>query len=73
MNIIFTIDRFENGKAILKTEDGATIIWLKDKLPKDIKEGSVLVFDILKDEDAQKNKKEQAKDILNEILDTEED
>jgi hypothetical protein len=70
INII--IDRFENDKAVLKTEDGNTIIWPKDKLPNNTKEGSVLVFDILKDEEAQISKKKLAKNILNEILDTDE-
>ena len=72
MMINIIIDRFENDKAVLKTEDGNTIIWPKDKLPNNTKEGSVLVFDILKDEEAQISKKKLAKNILNEILDTDE-
>ena len=70
MNVKLTIDRFENDKAVLKTEDRFTIIWPKDKLPENIHEGMILVFNIINDAKAEKDKKELAKDILNEILDT---
>ena len=69
MNIKLTIDRFENDKAILKTEDRSTIIWPKNQLPENIHEGMVLIFNIVNDAKAEKDKKELAKDILNEILD----
>ena len=72
MNIKLTIDRFENDKAILKTEDRSTIIWPKNQLPENIHEGMVLVFNIVNDAKAEKDKKELAKEILNEILDTNE-
>ncbi len=70
MTIKLTIDRFENDKAILKTENGSTIIWPKDKLPENIHEGMVLIFNIIDDAQAEKDKKQLAKEILNEILDT---
>ncbi len=69
MTIKLTIDRFENDKAILKTEDRSTIIWPKNQLPENIHEGMVLVFNITNDAEDEKNKKQLAKDILNEILD----
>ncbi len=69
MTIKLTIDRFENDKAILKTEDRSTIIWPKNQLPADSHEGMVLIFNIIDDAQAEKDKKELAKDILNEILD----
>lgn len=72
MKIKLTIDRFENDKAILKTEDRSTIIWPKDQLPENIHEGMVLVFNITNDAKDEKDKKELAKDILNEILDVNE-
>lgn len=72
MKYILTIDRFEGGKAVLKTEDNNTIVWPKDKLPNQAKEGEVLTFTITNDIEAEKDKKELAKNILNEILDTEE-
>lgn len=70
MNIKFTIDRFENNKAILITDEGDTVIWPKSKLPNDAREGTVLNFNILSDLETEKEKKELAKDILNEILNT---
>lgn len=72
MKYILTIDRFEGDKAVLKTEDNNTIVWPKDKLPNQAKEGEVLTFTITNDIEAEKDKKELAKNILNEILDTEE-
>ena len=71
MKILLTIDRFEENKAVLKTEDGDTIIWPKNKLPENIKEGSVLNFIISRDAETEEEKKELAKNILNEILNTE--
>lgn len=70
MNIKLTIDRFENNKAILITDEGDTVIWPKSKLPNDAREGMVLNFNILSDLETEKEKKELAKDILNEILNT---
>ena len=71
MKIEFTIDRFEGEKAILKNEDNETIVWPKNKLPKDVKEGSILAFIITDKAEAKNNKEDLAKDILNEILDVE--
>jgi len=68
MLISLTIDRFENGKAVLKTDDNETIIWPKNKLPENLKEGSVLNFKIIGNKTEEEDKKKLAKDILNEIL-----
>jgi hypothetical protein len=65
-----TIDRLENEKAVLKTETGETIIWPKNMLPTGAKEGTILVFAIIGDKEEEKRKKELAKDILNELLNT---
>ncbi len=69
MNIKITIDRFEGEKAVLKTEDNQSIVWPKDKLPANAHESMVLNFNILNDTETEKDKKELAKEILNEILD----
>lgn len=68
MKYILIIDRFENNQAVLKTEDNATIIWPKNKLPHNAKEGAVLIFDININTEIENNKKELAINILNEIL-----
>jgi ABC-type uncharacterized transport system YnjBCD ATPase subunit len=65
-----TIDRFEGDQAVLKTEDNATIIWPKEKLPKNANAGSVLLFAVTNDVKGEEDSKKLAKDILNEILTT---
>jgi hypothetical protein len=70
MLIKATIDRFENGRAVLRTTDRQSIIWPKDKLPANIHEGSVLRIAVSSDQAAESADKELAKDILNEILNT---
>ena len=72
MEYSLTIDRFENEKAVLKTEKGETIIWLKSMLPAEAKEGETLVFCVRGDKEKEKEKKTMAKDILNELLKVEE-
>ncbi|MDD5032330.1 MAG: DUF3006 domain-containing protein [Patescibacteria group bacterium] len=67
-----TIDRFEDEKAVLKTEKGETITWPKNMLPAEAKEGEILAFSIRGDKEKEKDKKELAKDILNELLEVEE-
>ncbi len=73
MNIKLTIDRFEEDKVVLKTDDNQTIIWPKNKLPAEAREGAVIAFNIITDAKEEKNKQEQAKEILNEILSVDED
>ena len=69
-NFEVTIDRIEGNKAILKLENNETIIWPKNNLPPNSKEGSVY-FITLKDlKEKEGSNKELAKNILNEILDT---
>lgn len=72
MEYSLIIDRFENEKAVLKTAKGETIIWLKNMLPAEVKEGSVLIFSIRGDREKERDKKGLAKDILNELLKVEE-
>ena len=67
-NLELTIDRFENEKAVLKTANNNTIFWPKENLPENIKEGSVLTVSIKTKEEKELEKKQLAKDILNEIL-----
>ena len=71
MDIKFTLDRFEGDYAILISKDNK-VNWPKNLLPENLKEGESLYFNIENNEVATKNKKEKAKDLLNEILDVEE-
>ena len=70
MIITLTIDRFEEENAVLLTENGEIIIWPKNKLPEAAAEGAILKFSILRSEEEEKEKRELAKEILNEIMDT---
>jgi hypothetical protein len=72
MTILLTIDRFEGGEAVLKTKDNQTIIWPKNKLPADAREGALLVFHITSDQDQTEDRRQLAREILNEILNVEE-
>jgi len=69
MNIKLTIDRFENNEAVLIFNDGAAIAWPKNNLPDNLHEGSVLNFTIQNNSETEKEKKELAKEILNQVLD----
>ncbi len=72
MQIILTVDRLEGKQVILKTKDGETIEWPKNKLPENTKEGDVLNFEI-NDDNQEKNKQQKtAQNILKEILETNE-
>ena len=69
MLIKLTIDRFDKNAAILKTEDGHTVIWPKNKLPDNAQPGLVLLFNIFGNTDSLLDNKNLTKEILNEILD----
>ncbi|MBI4779347.1 DUF3006 domain-containing protein [Candidatus Falkowbacteria bacterium] len=68
MIIKLTVDRFEEDKAVLIFDGGAAIVWPKEKLPADIHEGSALSFDIREAVEREKENKQAAKDIINEII-----
>lgn len=68
MRLKFTLDRFEGDTAVLIDEKGQSLVWPKNKLPQDLHDGSVLVFNILTDKDQEKKDKQTAKDLLNEII-----
>ncbi len=68
MLIELTVDRLEEDKAVLAAKDGTVIIWPKDKLPENIHEGSVLCLDIQEAAEREKQNKQTAKDIINEII-----
>jgi hypothetical protein len=65
--IKLTIDRIEEGVAVLKTDKKNINIPL-DFLPEGVKEGDELMLEILKNGAETKIKKTEAKEILNEIL-----
>lgn len=72
MSTTCTIDRFENGMAVLKTPEGEEILWPQKNLPQNSHEGSVVKFYITEDGEEEGGKKKLAKEILNEILEGQE-
>jgi len=68
MQIKLTIDRFEKDLAVLITDDGVAITWPKNKLPANAHEGLALNFDIQEKAEREKQNKQTAKDIINEII-----
>ena len=64
---IFTLDRFEEGKAVLLGEHYEVIV-PKRIVPKQIKEGDVLHLTLSSDEAETRKRELSAKEILNEIL-----
>lgn len=68
MLIRLTIDRFEGDKAVLIAGDGETIIWPKNKLPENAHEGMSLNFNVAEKAEREKQDRQTAKDIINEII-----
>lgn len=68
------LDRFENSHAVLlfKTNKSSSqqLMLAKRYLPKEVKEGDVLHIKILTDKQATLDQKQIAKNILEEILNT---
>ena len=67
------IDRFENRKAVLKTDDGQELLWPIKNLPDDVQEGTVVRIVIKTNQTDQEEREKIAKTLLNEILKTNEE
>ncbi len=66
--INLNLDRFEENKAVLYSENDEEIILPKKLLPKDAKEGESIVLTLATDQAETKRREAKAKEILNEIL-----
>jgi len=66
-----TIDRFEENQAIIKLENGTTLLWPKEKIPDNLKEGELIKLLMQSDKTETNKQEETAKNILNEILQNE--
>jgi len=67
-NYKLSVDRIEEEKIVLITQEGKQIIIDKDIIDFEIKEGEVIYLDITKDLKETQLKEQQAKDLLNQIL-----
>jgi len=61
------IDRFEGKEAVL-AYGKEFILWPKDKLPTNSKEGDAIVLIAKRDMDATKDREDLARTVLNELL-----
>lgn len=65
------IDRFEEDFAVVELEDGTMKNILKDLLPRDAKEGTVIIIDgdkIYIDEDETEEKRKKADELLEDLF-----
>ena len=62
------LDRFENGSAVLRLENGQELVVPQAELPKDVKEGAALFILISESKTEEEAREKLAKAILNEIL-----
>ncbi len=62
------LDRFEQGRAVLRFPDGQELVLPKRYLPSKIKEGSVLLCEFYRAEAAETRREHIARYLLEEIL-----
>ena len=67
MNVKLTIKELGDESSLLKLENGQTVKWPTNYLPKESKVGDIMTFAI-NDNGAKKEPEQLAKDLLNEIL-----
>ncbi|MBZ2174548.1 DUF3006 domain-containing protein [Schnuerera sp. xch1] len=70
----FTIDRFEGNFAVCEKEDGTMININRDKLPKKVKEGDILLVEddsIKVDEKATKERKKSIDKLMEDLWEQE--
>ncbi len=69
MKIRAVVDQIEVGKALLLlSSDQRQVIWPVDYLPKEIKEGDIIYFDVNIDHEETRDKKEQARQRIAEMV-----
>jgi hypothetical protein len=64
------VQKIENGQATIKLPDETLVVWPTEKLPSGITEGMTIVFEIFSEKEHEEKTNKNAKDILNELLDT---
>lgn len=69
MQIQAVIDRFEGDKAVLLVGDKEVqVVWSKEVLPREAKEGDILSITLQVDQEATSAAKAEAESLLKEIL-----
>lgn len=67
ISTVFTLDRFEEGKAVLVGEHYEVVV-PKRIVPKNCHEGDIVHLTISSDQEETRKREQTAKEILNEIL-----
>ncbi len=71
-NFTFSIDRFENGFAICENQQNGEILNIPiNKLPENVKEGSIIIFrdgKYILDIESTKNKQKEIKNLVNNLF-----
>ena len=62
------VDRIEGEQAVLKFDDGQTLLWPRDKWPIEASEGMALKIVLMTESDEEAEREKIAKAVLNEIL-----
>jgi len=70
MRMRCTIDRFEQDRAVLRTDDGQTLVVHRAELPANVVAGGVILARFTDDATATADRHERARTILNELLGT---
>ncbi|MFH1187728.1 MAG: DUF3006 domain-containing protein [bacterium] len=65
------IDRIEESKAVIRSDDGQILLWPIENLPENTAEGSVVYISLTKSEIEERERENLAKEILNEIMNQE--
>lgn len=68
MSIEATIDRFEEGVAVVRLDDGQEILIVRNELPASAHEGSRLVIKVSASVEDENSKVDQARQLLNDLL-----
>ncbi|MDF2635119.1 MAG: hypothetical protein K0R78_1993 [Pelosinus sp.] len=71
MKVLVVIDRFEDNKAVLLLgEEEIQVIWPRESLPSEVKEGDIVTVELLIDHEATIAAKAEADRLLKEIMES---
>lgn len=68
----FTVDRFEEKLAVLRSQDGQEVLWPIKKLPDETKSGEIVRLVLSNNKTETEEREKTAKAVLNEILNSDE-
>ena len=69
ISLKFTVDRIEEGYAVLllRDEESTTVNWPLETIPFSVSEGDILTFEIEKDEQEREAARERVKSLLQKL------